>query len=273
MFKQITDDLTDDRLASIAGDLEKISRHLLKSNNMVAGLIGEAGDIRDAIRHMENLKHHLGQGPNAGFTPPTIDLFIRPVREGWSTASAVSFVAQTFQTQPITHEDAPTLAVISKMLRSMYLHREIREKGGAYGGFAVYQMENGLFCFASYRDPHIVNTLNVYDAASNFIVSGDYTEEDIKEAILQVCADIDHPDTPNAAAGKAFYRKLTSLSDDIRKTFKQNLLALNRESADAASRYFGPPAPATAAMIISSSHALETAQEKLKEKPLALHRI
>ncbi|MEZ4549540.1 MAG: hypothetical protein R2874_03420 [Desulfobacterales bacterium] len=36
MFKQITDDLTDDRLASIAEDLTKISRHLLKSNNMVA---------------------------------------------------------------------------------------------------------------------------------------------------------------------------------------------------------------------------------------------
>ena len=274
MFKQITDDLTDDRLASIAEDLTKISRHLLKSNNMVAGLIGEASDIRAAIQHTDNLKHHLGQGPNAGFTPPAIDFSTAPVREGWSTASAVSFVAQTFQTQPITHEDAPALAVISKMLRSLFLHREIREKGGAYGGFAVYQMDNGLFCFASYRDPHIVNTLNVYDAASTFIVSGNYTEEDITEAILQVCADIDHPDTPNAAAGKAFYRKLTGLTDDIRKTFKQNLLALDREKVlDAASRYFGPPAAPAAVAVISNSHALETAQEKLKEKPLALHRI
>ena len=26
--------------------------------------------------------------------------------------------------------DAPALAVIAKMLRSLYLHREIREKGG-----------------------------------------------------------------------------------------------------------------------------------------------
>ncbi len=274
MFKHLTEDLSNDRLAAIADDLARISGCLLKSNNMRAGLIGEADDIKAAIGQTENLKQHLGDGDNAGFGAPALDFSPVPVREGWSTSSAVSFVAQTFQTHPITHEHAPALAVISKILRSMFLHREIREKGGAYGGFALYQMDSGIFCFASYRDPHIANTLKVYGAASNFIVSGDYTEEDIKEAILQVCADIDHPDTPNTAAGKAFYRKLAGLSDDIRNAFKQNLLKLNRDKVlETARAYFGPAMPPASVAVISSNQALEDAQKKLGETPLELHRI
>ncbi|MEZ4549539.1 MAG: hypothetical protein R2874_03415 [Desulfobacterales bacterium] len=102
----------------------------------------------------------------------------------------LSFVAQTFQTQPITHEDAPALAVISKMLRSCSC-TEIREKGGAYGGLPSIEMDNGRdYCFCFLPGPAHCQHLNVYDAASTFIVSSNYTEEDIKEAILQVCADV-----------------------------------------------------------------------------------
>ena len=83
----------------------------------------------------------------------------------------MSFVAQAFETVRMAHEDAPALSIISKILRSNYLHREIREKGGAYGGFALYNPEDGLFCFASYRDPHIVSTMRVYEKAADFIRS------------------------------------------------------------------------------------------------------
>jgi Zn-dependent M16 (insulinase) family peptidase len=96
-------------------------------------------------------------GKTTEFATPDIPFQNIPVREGWSTASSVSFVASVFETKPLTHEHAPALAAISKMLRSLFLHREIREKGGAYGGFASYLPENGLFCFGSYRDPHIVS--------------------------------------------------------------------------------------------------------------------
>ncbi len=37
----------------------------------------------------------------------------------------------------------PALMLISKMSRSLYLHREIREKGGAYGGMSIYTPEDG----------------------------------------------------------------------------------------------------------------------------------
>ncbi|RJP86605.1 MAG: peptidase M16 [Desulfobacteraceae bacterium] len=273
-LKKMTDGLTDETITAIATDLSRIAACLLKANNMRIGLIGEAGDLKKAVELTKNLENHLGATQNAGFTAPVIPFQNAPVREGWSTSSSVSFVASVFETKPLTHEHAPALAAISKMLRSLFLHREIREKGGAYGGFASYQPENGLFCFGSYRDPHIVNTLNVYDAAARFITSGDFNAEDIKEAILQVCADIDRPDTPNSAAQKAFYRKLTGLTDDIRKTFKERLLMLDQEKVlKVAQLYFGPDKAPSSVAVISSEDALKNAVARMTDRPLSLHRI
>jgi Zn-dependent M16 (insulinase) family peptidase len=194
--------------------------------------------------------------------------------EGWGTSTAVSFVAQTFQTVRLGHPDSPALSVIAKMLRSMYLHREIREKGGAYGGFALYNAEDGLFSFGSYRDPHIVGTLKVYNGVADFIRSGKYSEEDVKEAILQVCAEIDKPDPPGPAARKAFYRKLIGLTDEMRLRNKENILKLTRKAVmETADRYLAQCNANKAIAVISSRDLLEAANGKLAGVKLSLHTV
>jgi hypothetical protein len=194
--------------------------------------------------------------------------------EGWSTSTAVSFVAQTFQTVRLDHADSPALSVIAKMLRSMYLHREIREKGGAYGGFALYNAEDGLFSFGSYRDPHIVGTLEVYNGAADFIRSGTFAEEDVKEAILQVCSEIDKPDPPGPAARKAFYRRVIGLSDETRMRNKENLLKLTRKAVvEAADRYFDNDHANKAVAVISSGDLLDIANAKMGDQALSLHAV
>jgi Zn-dependent M16 (insulinase) family peptidase len=197
-----------------------------------------------------------------------------PPFEGWSTSTAVSFAARAFQTVRMRHPDAPALAVIAKLLRSLYLHREIREKGGAYGGFALYGAEDGLFCLGSYRDPHIVGTLKVYDAAAGFIRSDSYTDEDIKEAVLQICSEIDKPDPPGPAAHKAFYRDIVGLSDAARREYKARLLAVTRSQVrSAAETYFNTTAKPPAVAVISGEDKLKAANETLGAQPLTLHRI
>jgi len=174
----------------------------------------------------------------------------------------------------LEHEDSPSLSVISKILRSMYLHREIREKGGAYGGFAVYSPESGLFGFGSYRDPHIVETLNAYKGAAIFIKSDDYGDQDIKEAVFQVCSEIDKPDPPGPAARKAFYRKIMSLSDESRNRFKKRLLSLTRTQVNqVAEKYFDQTEAGQAVAVISSEEKLNEANQRFKDNPLTLYKI
>ena len=173
----------------------------------------------------------------------------------------------------LEHADSPALAVIAKMLRSLYLHREIREKGGAYGGFAVYNSEDGVFSLASYRDPRIAATLDVFEGAGDFIGSGKFDDTDVKEAVLQVCAEIDKPDPPGPAARKAFYREIIGLSDELRRRFKQRLIGLTRgEVREVAERTLGTGLANCSVAVVGSEASLREANTKLAE-PLEIFKI
>ena len=273
-IRQITDRLTGKKMAALSRDLAVIGTQLFSRNNIQMALIGEQKALPGAGKAAAAIFGQLPEGQSDGFGPPRIRMANEILREGWSTSTAVSFVALAFETVRMTHADAPALAVISKILRSMYLHREIREKGGAYGGFAIYSPEDGLFCFGSYRDPHIVATLKAYAAAADFARSGSYSDEDVKEAILQVCSEIDKPDPPGPAARKAFYRKIVSLSDEIRTQFKARLLSLTRyDVKQAAEKYFDIRGQQRAVAVISNEAKLKEANQKLANQPLKLYQI
>jgi Zn-dependent M16 (insulinase) family peptidase len=243
-------------------------------NNFRMALIGEDNALAEATAGLSATFKGLARGDADGFTDPDITPETAGIREGWSTSSAVSFVALAFETVRMEHRDAPALSVISKILRSLYLHREIREKGGAYGGFALYSPEDGLFSLASYRDPHIVATLAAFDRAADFIRSGNFSEADINEAVLQVCSEIDKPDPPGPAARKAFYRHIISLSDEMRLDYKRRLLELTRERVlQAAERYFDLKKDKKAIAVVSGEDQLKAANHKLSSSPLKLAQI
>jgi Zn-dependent M16 (insulinase) family peptidase len=273
-IKAITDDPTDERLTEVGRDLEAAGRHLFSPANLRVALIGEEAGLRAAAGPLGELLKGLPGGPDEGFGPPSITPDGDIPREGWSTTSAVSFVARAFPAVRMGHPDAPALAVMARMLRSLYIHREIRERGGAYGGFALYNSEDGVFAFGSYRDPHIVRTLSVYDDAETFIREGEYDAEDVKEAILQVCADIDRPDPPGQAARKAFYRQLIGLTDEDRKRFKEGLLRLTPDAIRAtAGKYFGPDQTERAVAVVSGDDQLKAANGELGDRALNIRRI
>ncbi len=267
---------TNEILTTLSKNLITIAGSVLKQNNFKPALIGGHSSIAEAEKRIKSIHNHLPDKNGASFFTPDLSFNIELPCDGWYTNTSVSFVGQSFNTVGITHEDSPGLAVISKILRSLYLHREIREKGGAYGGFAIYNSEEGIFSFGSYRDPHIKRTLDVYKKACNFIVDGDYSQTDVNEAVLQVCSEIDKPETPGPAAMKAFYRDIVKLDDDIRQQFKDSLLQLDKRRIQIiAQKYFTIDETQKGTSVISNKSNLEKANIQLKEegRQLSLFKI
>lgn len=263
-----------DNLQPLADILNSIARAVFSADNVVMAAIGEnevvdqAGNLLSASKVLQRFQRQDPVPRLAAMAYPTGDSI---PYEGWSTSSAVAFVAQTVNTVPLTHADAPALAVLSKLVRSLYLHREIREKGGAYGGFAQYNPESGLFSMASYRDPHVVRTMQVFAGITEFIKSADISDEDVKEAILQVCSEIDRPDPPGPAARKAFSRMLVGLSDEARRNFKYQLLKVSRDQLrDVAARYGLGDQKTAGVAVIAGQSQLVAANAQLGQRPLAL---
>lgn len=270
-------DKGQENLKLLAGNLTRMADLLFTKDNFTFALVGEDEALKASAPCFQPLWDNLGIATDARLPNYTLAAMDggSQVWEGWSTNSAVSFVGASIEVVPMGHPDSAALAVISKILRSKYLHREIREKGGAYGGFAVYNSEDGLFSMGSYRDPHILNTIKVFKETGLYLNSSQITDEDVTEAILQVCSHIDKPDTPGPAAKKAFFRRIVGLTDEMRLEYKTRLLSVTRNDIRRISEtyFIGNKTPMSVA-VISGEDKLQAANAKLGvEKALVLNKI
>ncbi len=141
----------------------------------------------------------------------------------------VAFNVRIFKTVRYTNPDAPALLVLANYVRDTFLHRELREKGGAYGGFAQAGIGSGTFYFGSYRDPNIVRTYEVYGQAVKWVTDGEIDAEALKEAILGACGDVDPLESPDIKGRREATNRLTGFTREARERFKQRLLEVTAD--------------------------------------------
>jgi len=136
----------------------------------------------------------------------------------------VNYISRCLPVVPYTHEDFPKLRILANMLSAKFLHREIREKGGAYGSGA--KISGGLFCFYSYRDPNFEETLSAFENSVQWAAEGKFTDQDIEEAKISCLAQIDRPVSPSNRGLMYFSQGVT---DEMRRTQKDRLFSVTRD--------------------------------------------
>jgi len=210
----------------------------------------------------------LGGAPKAPASPAV------PARLGLIASVPVSYVARVFPGVPYAHPDSAGLLVLGKLLKAGYLHREIRERGGAYGGLAGYTPEGSLFSFLSYRDPNLARTLKVYDDAAAWAAGGGFDDTEVKEAILGVFSDLDTPLSPAGKAAREFGYLRQGLGMELRQRLREGILAADRHTlATLAERYLVAGRPRSAVAVVSNEEALKKANAELGEEALELQRV
>jgi Zn-dependent M16 (insulinase) family peptidase len=152
-----------------------------------------------------------------------------PAPEAMTAPVPVAFNVRIFKTVRYTDHDAPALLVLANYVRDTFLHRELREKGGAYGGYAQAGIASGTFYFGSYRDPNIARTYEVYDQAVKWVIDSDVDPEALKEAILGACGDVDPLESPDIKGRREATNRLTGYTRTERERFKQRLLTVTAD--------------------------------------------
>jgi Zn-dependent M16 (insulinase) family peptidase len=149
-----------------------------------------------------------GTGPVFDFSVPSKSFFPLPYQ--------VSYTAMCLKTVPYTHKDGAALQMLSQLLTHKYLHHEIREKGGAYGGGAFHKGSGGIFGFYSYRDPNVLNTLKTVEDAGNFAINNGWSGRDLEEAKLSVFQGVD---APTSVSQEGMINFLDGITDEMRQRY------------------------------------------------------
>uniref|UniRef100_A0A8C2KLH4 Pitrilysin metallopeptidase 1 n=1 Tax=Cyprinus carpio TaxID=7962 RepID=A0A8C2KLH4_CYPCA len=241
-------EMTD--LTSVLRKLPRIKRHLLNPENMRCAVNATPQKMSEAAGEVErfigniaaNRKErkpvrptvHSHRSPSSSCQEP----HFKPcqMKTYFQLPFNVNFVSECVRAVPFTHTDYASLCILARMMTAKFLHGEIREKGGAYGGGARMG-GGGLFSFYSYRDPNSTQTLSAFRGGVEWARAGKFTQQDIDEAKLSVFSAVDAPVAPS---DKGLGRFLNGITDEMKQRYRERLFAVtDKNLIDVAGRYLG----------------------------------
>ena len=219
-LKSLDDSLEDNSL--LQGVANKFSELHKKIKQMPREflLIAESEQLASSQDTM--LKYWSDSGTQGNSFEISSD--VSRVNQVWLTNTQVNFCAKAFPCVTMNHPDAPVLLVLASFLRNGFLHTNIREKGGAYGGGASYDSDSTSFRFYSYRDPRLVETLQDFSRSVDWLISNKHESHQLEEAILGVISSLDKPGSPAGEAKDAYQNQLFGRMPEIRQQLRQAVL-------------------------------------------------
>jgi len=258
-LKRLDDSLeNDEALAALAGRFAQLHDRVLSAPRQFL-LIGEPAHVPGFVQELESLWKG-GKRRADGFTAFSTQPANASVKACWVTNTQVNFCAKAYPTVAIEHADAAALTVLAGFLRNGYLHRAIREQGGAYGGGAGQDTDNAVFRFFSYRDPRLTETLQDFDRSVEWLLGADHPWRLVEEAILGVIGGIDKPGLPAGEAKDAFYNALYGRTPEQRRHFRERVLNVKLDDLRRVARTYLKPERASVAVITQAANQAQCAE-------------
>lgn len=193
-----------------------------------------------------------------------------------SIAAPVAYNVKAFPSISFIHPHTPALTVATQLFDNKVLLSKIREQGGAYGAGANFSSMTGCFYFHSYRDPHIIHTLEAFDLAIDTIASGEFSDADLEEAKLGIIQQLDTPISPGNKAITGYNWWRDNKSVPMREEFRRKILELSKaELQHAVTAHLSGQKESGIVVCFGNKDLIEKENRKLKKtkEPLKILRI
>jgi len=244
--------------------LKELRRILFNRTNLVINLTAEDEGLKIT---KENIGQLLNKLPASAVQVTEEKQVLTPIFAGISIPAQVSYVAYVLKAPAYTDPVCPLLMLLAKELSNSYLYKHIRVQGGAYGGMSSFDPSMGLFSFLSYRDPHIVETMQVFKNATDFYSRNEILPQEMEKAIISTIGMIDKPSGPAGRGYTALMRSFAGIKDDMRQKIRDDILsATPHQLKDALADYFSKMATSASVAVYSAPEKLNEANKRLEEK-------
>ena len=263
-FVQQQSDNSDSVRKNLREKLEQLKSIIFTRNNLIINLTAEASGLTLVRENIGRLLAKLPQGQR--MEKPDQPVLV-PVSAGIAVPTQVSYVARTMKTPAYNDPSSAILLLASRELSNSYLYKHIRVQGGAYGGMSSFDSTLGIFSFLSYRDPHIAETLNVFQEAQKFYAAHAMAPEDIEKAIISALGALDKPLDPSGRGYVAMIRHFVGVTDQMRQSFRDRIFsATPHKVRETLAGYFEKASRSKAVAVFAAQEKLNEANKQMTDK-------
>ncbi|MCP4420785.1 MAG: peptidase M16 [Chloroflexi bacterium] len=205
---------------SVLAKLETVRSILVSRQNMLLNVTLDGECWRSLQPQVANL---MRQMPDKAVEMEVWD-WKRPLcNEGLTIPAQVNYVAKGGNLYDLGFQEHGSVSPIVNYLQTTYLWEKVRVQGGAYGGMVGFSNYTGILSFFSYRDPNLLQTINVYDNVAHFLQQP-ISEDDLTKSIIGAISAIDGYQLPDAKGYTAMSRILINSSDEYRQQMRDEIL-------------------------------------------------
>ena len=156
------------------------------------------------------------------------DLELTPAREGFKTPGNVQYVARGGNFRKAGFAYTGAMKVLRTIMSYEYLWSNIRVIGGAYGCSGSFS-RNGDAVFASYRDPHLARTNEVYEGIPEYLESFTVDDRDMTKYVIGTMSDMDIPLSPSMKGNRSLSAFLCGLTLEQLQLERNQVLSITQE--------------------------------------------
>lgn len=220
---------------------------------------------------LESMEHFRESGREKALSDVLQPYPVQPGRrnEGLMTPAEIQYVAAAGSFAGRKDVNYGALRVVRHMLNYGYLWNEVRVKGGAYGVFCQFNRDGDGY-FASYRDPKLSETLEVYHRTADYLRSYEAEEREVLKTIIGTISGMDTPLTPAMKGQRSMTAYLTETPLTVLQKERDEVLACNTEDIRATADIMEDVVCAGNLCVIGNEQHLQQEKELFGElKPLS----
>lgn len=210
----------DERASQLSAKLAELAGRLFSNRGHLLSFAGSD----EALARYRAAWPSLGAGK--GSAEPALQV-PEPVnrREALIVPTDVSFSSLAFDRRLV--EGAPPYGgawlLASRFLSYDYLWNEVRVKGGAYGcGFSATRP--GVLSFHSFRDPHLDQTVERFQAAGPWLAALDPTADEMEGYVVSTTAAFDAPLKPRDLIRRQAGMFLSGVTPAMREEVRRQIV-------------------------------------------------
>lgn len=253
----------------VQAELEEVRRLLL---NRAAWVVNVTVDDANWRRIQPRLEEFLaampaGKSQAQGWAPEW-----DRADEGLTMPTRVNYVGQGFNLYDFGYRLHGSIYVIANFVRTTWLWDRVRLQGGAYGAFCGFDKLSGLFTFTSYRDPRLLETLDVYEATPEFLRRVELSEIERVKSIIGAVGAMDAHLLPDAKGYTSMVRHLTGDTPEKRQKLREEVLGTQVSDFRALADVLAAARGKARVVVLGPEDALRAASESLA-RPLRLLKL
>jgi len=183
------------------------------------------------------------------------------VAEGLTVPAQVNFVAKGANILKLGYKASGATAVAMTLLNTSYLWDKVRVQGGAYGSGTGFTEVTGSFVFTSYRDPNLLQTLDIYDQASGFLTRS-HDDGELTRSIIGVIGRMDSYQLPDAKGYTSMIQTLIGETAEHRQTRRDEVLGAQFTDFKALADVLAEVAKVGEVAVVGSETAIKAANDE-----------